>query len=84
MKDAGLRGGRVFLRRASSAVRVMVHLPHLLRTGLVAFIVGTWLTAVNLADVLFIGPPTTTLFFKVAMNYLTPFLVANLGLLSRR
>lgn len=60
-----------------------MHPPHLRRTGLVALLVGTWLTAINLGDVMFTAPPTTALLFKVAMNYFTPFLVANLGLLSR-
>lgn len=65
-------------------IRVVMHPPHLLRTGLVALLVGTWLTLINLADVLFSSPLTTALVLKVAMNYLTPFVVANLGLLSRR
>lgn len=65
-------------------IGVVMHPPHLLRTGLLALLVGTWLTLINLADVLFLSPLNNALMLKVATNYLTPFVVANLGLLSRR
>ena len=56
---------------------------HLRRTATVAALVGTWLTAFNQGDVLLASPWTWALGGKVMLNYLTPFVVANLGLLSR-
>lgn len=56
---------------------------HLRRTGLIALIVGSWLTAFNQGDMLLAGAWSTKLALKVFLNYLTPFVVANLGLLSR-
>jgi len=57
---------------------------HLRRTGLIALIVGSWLTAFNHGDALLAGAGSASLALKVFLNYLTPFVVANLGLLSRR
>ncbi|MEW6166856.1 MAG: nitrate/nitrite transporter NrtS [Pseudomonadota bacterium] len=57
---------------------------HLRRTGLIALIVGSWLSAFNHGDALLAGAWSAKLALKVFLNYLTPFVVANLGLLSRR
>lgn len=57
---------------------------HLRRTGLIALLVGSWLTAFNLSDALLAGAWSAGLALKVFLNYLTPFVVANLGLLARR
>lgn len=57
---------------------------HLRRTGLTAFIVGTWLTAFNHGDAIASSTLTAGLAIKIALNCLTPFVVANIGLLSRR
>jgi hypothetical protein len=57
---------------------------HLRRTGLIAVVVGTWLTFFNHVDLLFAGSLDPVLFLKVALNYATPFAVANMGLLSRQ
>lgn len=59
------------------------HPVHLRRTVLIAVIVGTWLTAFNQGDVVLSGGFDGGVALKVALNYLTPFVVANLGLLSR-
>lgn len=59
------------------------HPAHLRRTGLIALVVGTWLTAINEGDVILAGAPHAGTTVKVALNYITPFVVANLGLLSR-
>ncbi len=67
-----------------TVVRVIIEPAHLRRTGLVALIVGSWLTAFNLGDLLLHGPLTLALTVKILLNYLTPFVVANLGLISRR
>ena len=55
---------------------------HLRRTVTIAIIVGTWLTLFNQGEVLWAGQVSSTLLLKVFLNYLTPFVVANLGLLS--
>ena len=57
---------------------------HLRKTGLTALIVGSWLTAFNHGDVIFDGMSDFRLWVKVLLCYLTPFVVANIGLLSRR
>ncbi len=56
---------------------------HLRRTGSVALVVGTWLTAFNQGDAFWTGELDGWLWVKVTLNYLTPFAVANLGLLSK-
>ena len=56
---------------------------HLKRTGTITLIVGTWLTVYNLGDVLFSAGFTTVLLGKIVLNYLTPFIVSNWGLVSR-
>lgn len=69
----------------SSLRRVLgccVHAPHLRRTLTIAAIVGSWLTLFNQGDVLWSGGASPVVLLKVALNYLTPFMVANLGLLS--
>lgn len=57
---------------------------HLRRTALVALVVGTWFTAFNHGDELLRGGFDTRLAAKIALDYLTPFVVSNLGLLARR
>lgn len=56
---------------------------HLRRTGLIALLVGSWLSAFNHGDALLAGAWSAKLALKLFLNYLTPFVVANLGLLSR-
>ncbi|MGJ8668949.1 MAG: hypothetical protein ACSHXK_05600 [Oceanococcus sp.] len=56
---------------------------HLRRTGLIALLVGSWLTAINVGDQIILAQWSGGLLLKIAMNYLTPFVVANMGLLSR-
>jgi hypothetical protein len=63
---------------------VVSHPYHLKRTCLVALIVGIWLTLFNLGGQLLAGPWNLSLAVKILMNVLTPFVVANLGLLSRK
>lgn len=57
---------------------------HLRRTGLIALVVGSWLTLFNQGDVLAHGRLDAGIGVKIALNYLTPFVVANLGLLSNK
>ena len=46
--------------------------------------VGTWLTLVNQADIIAANGFDGALLLKIGVNYLTPFVVSNLGLLSRK
>jgi hypothetical protein len=55
---------------------------HLRRTSTIALVVGSWLTLFNQGEVLASGHVSAVLLLKVLLNYLTPFVVANLGLLS--
>lgn len=55
---------------------------HLRRTSTIALVVGSWLTLFNQGDVLTSGHVDSVLLLKVLLNYLTPFVVANFGLLS--
>ena len=50
----------------------------------IAAVVGVILTAINEGDLLIRGRLDTSLAFKLPLNFLVPFLVSNLGLLSSR
>jgi hypothetical protein len=56
---------------------------HLRRTGSIALLVGLWLSAFNQGDVLLAGAWSAAMVLKLTLNFLTPFVVSNLGLLSR-
>ena len=62
---------------------VCLHPQHLRRTLTITLLVGTWLTAYNQGSVLLSTGVTPPLAGRVLLNYLTPFLVANWGLVSR-
>ncbi len=55
---------------------------HLRRTLIIALIVGSWLTLFNQGEMLAPGHLSSVLLLKVFLNYLTPFVVANFGLIS--
>lgn len=57
---------------------------HLRRTTLIALAVGTWLNLFNHGDVLLHGSISAALAAKLALNYLTPFIVSNIGLLAHQ
>lgn len=57
---------------------------HLRRTAMVAAVVGSWLTAFNHGDELLRGDFGMRLAAKIALDYLTPFVVSNVGLLARQ
>lgn len=67
-----------------SFIAVVLHPPHLKRTCLVALVVGVWLSVFNVGGQLLTGPWNLPLAIKIALNVLTPFVVANLGLMSRQ
>jgi hypothetical protein len=54
------------------------------RALLTAVIVGTILTLINQVDVIVSGEATLATYLKCAGNYLTPFIVANVGMLIGR
>ncbi len=57
---------------------------HLRRTIRIAFVVGLVLTAVNQGAVILGGNASTLTWARAAANFLIPFVVSNLGLLSGR
>lgn len=61
--------------------RVMLYRPHLRRTLLIALVVGTVLFAINHLDEVLSGKATGVTWIKIAVTYLVPFTVSNLGLL---
>lgn len=75
------------IRLASSAfdaARYCVRPDRLRRTVTIALVVGTFLTLANQGDVLLASAATGATAVKIIANYLTPFVVSNLGLLSGR
>ncbi|MBI4195169.1 MAG: hypothetical protein HY526_08830 [Betaproteobacteria bacterium] len=66
------------------ALKVCCRWEHLKATGGVALVVGTWLTLVNQADVIATQGVGVAVLLKVMVNYLTPFVVSNIGLLARK
>lgn len=55
---------------------------HLRRTLRIALVVGLLLTAINQLDVILGGHATTATWIKCGLNFVVPFVVSNLGLLS--
>ena len=55
---------------------------NLRRTVRIALIVGTILTLINQADVLLRGDATPLTAVKIPLNYVVPFIVSNLGVIS--
>ncbi len=68
------------------ALPVVLHRSHLRKTVRIALIVGTALFVINQLDVVLRGAATPVVWLKVALTYLVPFCVSNLGILiaSRR
>ncbi len=71
------------MRRAREALKSVLEPTHLRRTGVLALVVGTWLTLFNRGGVILAGELGSWLWIKRALNYMTPFVVANLGLISK-
>ncbi len=64
-------------------VEICLHPQHLTRTLMITVLVGTWLTFYNQGSTLLSSGITTALGGKILLNYLTPFVVSNWGLISR-
>ena len=67
---------------AREAVTVVLDRRHLVATTCIAAVVGTILFAINQLDVVITGRATPATWVKVAVTYLVPFTVANLGILT--
>lgn len=74
----------MFWRTLKTWAHVVCAPLHLTRTVLIALAVGTWLNLFNHGDELLRGVMSAQLAGKLLLNYLTPFVVANIGLLARR
>lgn len=59
---------------------VCSHPSNLLKTGVIALVVGTILFFINQLDVVLAGRATPTVWLKVALTYLVPFCVSNYGI----
>lgn len=70
--------------RVSEAVGYCFEPRHLRRTARIALVVGLLLTAINQGDVIAGGEATLGTWLKCATNFMVPFVVSNLGLLSGR
>jgi hypothetical protein len=70
----GLRGALAYCARRE----------HLRRTIRIALVVGLLLTAINQLDVILAGDATPATWAKCCFNFVVPFIVSNLGLLSGR
>lgn len=82
LPERGLAGGR--FAAALEAAAYCARPDRLRRTLTIADIVGVVLTVANQGDVLLSGAATLGTALKVAANFVTPFVVSNLGLLSGR
>ncbi len=55
---------------------------HVRRTATIALVVGTVFVAMNQLEIILSGQATSIVWLKVALTYLTPLCVSNLGILS--
>src|SRR5262249_28285828 len=68
---------------AHSCLRcALLQAPMLRRSGVIALIVGTILTAINQGDALLAGHWAPALAWKLPLTYVVPFVVATLGALG--
>ena len=70
--------------RVRDAVAYCAVPTRLRRTVTITVVVGTTLTLLNQGDVIFGGSATGITANKTGLNFLVPFMVSNLGLLSGR
>jgi hypothetical protein len=67
-----------------NGLRIVLMREHLSRTLRIAMVVGIVLSAINQLDVILAGDSTAGTWVKVGLNFCVPFVVSNLGLLSRK
>ena len=77
-------GSAAFERGWRAALAYGLRREHLRRTVRIALVVGIVLTAVNQLDVILRGDATPITWIKCGTNFVVPFIVSNLGLLSGR
>jgi hypothetical protein len=77
-------GAPVAAGRWRTAIAYCFRREHLRRTLRIALVVGIVLTTINQLDVILSGDATTFTWIKCGMNFVVPFIVSNLGLLSGR
>jgi len=73
-RSSGMRDALAYCRRRK----------HLRRTLKTALIVGVILTLINQSGVLLDGAATTATYVRCGLNFVVPFVVSNVGLLSGR
>ena len=66
------------------ALKYLLGRDHLRRTVPIALVVGVVLTAINQITVITSGHTTAATWIRCALNFVVPFVVSNLGLLSGR
>jgi hypothetical protein len=71
-------------RRVCEAIAYAARPEHLKSTVRIALVVGVVLTILNHADVIVSGDATVAIWVKCGLNFVVPFVVANLGLISGR
>jgi hypothetical protein len=67
-----------------ASLRYCARRENLRSTLRIALAVGVVLTAINEGDILLAGHVSTAVATKIPLNFLTPLIVANLGLLAGR
>lgn len=72
------------MAKLAEPIRYCARPEHLRRTIRIALVVGVILTAINQADVILGGHVTLGTWIKCGLNFVVPFCVSNLGLLSGR
>ena len=72
------------LEAIREAIALCAEPRNLRRTIAIALVVGTVLTAINQLGVLTAGKATLATYLRCGANYLVPFVVSNLGLLTGR
>lgn len=75
---------RAMIAPLKNCMRIVLTPVHLQRTLLIASVIGSWLNLFNHGDELLHGIMNAHLAAKLALNYLTPFVVSNVGLLARQ
>jgi hypothetical protein len=78
--SAGLSSGERF----AAALEYCGRREHLRQTIRIAIVVGLLLNAINEFDVILNGDADWLTWVKVGLNFIVPFVVSNLGLLSSR
>lgn len=79
-----LSASKNVVARTRRAIEYCLAPARLRRTAAIAAVVGTILTLLNQGDVILGGNATSATAVKAGLNYLVPFVVSNLGLLSGR